>query len=210
MWKKNNENDTKGLFSNCEETFKDISNPLNVHPNALLKKKHPPIYLQLVPSLQVYLDFADGVNDIVADHYTKSNVWELKKTWAERNDKKYDCCNETYADLTFYMRIARRRSYYSYMLVLPAIVMALLVPLVFLMPIGRPEKFHMGQSLTQRLSFLRQPCVFVSMHAVKLKVPERRFKKSRKCCMQVCVRWNCHMYLHGSKADKNAGEREPI
>ena len=99
----------------------------------------------LCVSIQVDVQFADGIEDIDHSYYTHSNVWDLKETYAKRTDKKYPCCPETYPDLTFHLKLQRRRSYYSYMLVLPAIIIALLVPVMFLMPVGRPEKFYMGR-----------------------------------------------------------------
>ena len=76
-----------------------------------------------------------------------NNVWELEKTYAEKHDIKYACCKETYPDLTFSVQLARRRSYYSYMLVVPGIIMALLLPVMFLLPVGRSEKFILGINL---------------------------------------------------------------
>ena len=91
--------------------------------------------------------FYNGNQDFSYTYYRHNNVWELEKTYAVKHDVKYACCEETYPDLTFSVQLARRRSYYSYMLVVPGIIMALLLPVMFLLPVGRSEKFILGINL---------------------------------------------------------------
>ena len=97
--------------------------------------------------LQVNPVFYNGNQDFSYTYYRHNNVWELEKTYAVKHDVKYACCEETYPDLTFSVQLARRRSYYSYMLVVPGIIMALLLPVMFLLPVGRSEKFILGINL---------------------------------------------------------------
>ena len=45
---------------------------------------------------------------------------------AERNENQYDCCPEVYIDITFTVRIRRRKLYYIFNLVVPCFMMSCL------------------------------------------------------------------------------------
>jgi len=45
---------------------------------------------------------------------------------ALRNEKRYDCCPEVYIDITFTVRIQRRKLYYIFNLVVPCFMMSCL------------------------------------------------------------------------------------
>jgi len=63
---------------------------------------------------------------------------------AERNEKQYDCCPEVYIDITFTVRIQRRKLYYIFNLVVPCLMMSCLSLLVFSMPPDAGEKITCG------------------------------------------------------------------
>ncbi len=91
------------------------------------------------------IDFYDGLEEVDVSDYIESNEWGLVGHPAVKNVKYYPCCEEPYPDLTFTLVLKRITSYYLYMLVVPGILMSLLVPVVFLIPVGRPEKFTLGK-----------------------------------------------------------------
>lgn len=62
----------------------------------------------------------------------------------ERNVKQYDCCPETFIDVTFTLRIQRRKLYYIFNLVVPCLMMSCLSLLVFSMPPDAGEKITCG------------------------------------------------------------------
>jgi len=50
----------------------------------------------------------------------------VKGVPAKRNEKRYDCCPEVYIDITFTVRIQRRKLYYIFNLVVPCLMMSCL------------------------------------------------------------------------------------
>ncbi len=97
---------------------------------------------------KVDLDFYDGLEEVDVSDYIESNQWGLVGHPAVKNVKYYPCCQEPYPDLTFSLKLQRMSGYYIYMLVIPGILFTLLIPVVFLIPVGRPEKFTLGMCST--------------------------------------------------------------
>lgn len=93
---------------------------------------------------KVNVNFYDGLEEIDVSDYIESNMWALMEHSAVKNVKYYPCCEEPYPDLTFKLRLRRITSFYTFTLVIPGIIMTLLIPVVFLLPVGRPEKFTLG------------------------------------------------------------------
>ena len=91
--------------------------------------------------------FYDGLEEIDVSDYIESNMWALIEHSAIKTVKYYPCCEEPYPDLTFKLRLRRITSFYTFTLVIPGIVMTLLIPVVFLLPVGRPEKFTLGTQI---------------------------------------------------------------
>ena len=64
---------------------------------------------------------------------------------AKRNIVSYDCCPEQYIDVTFTIKIRRRKLYYIFNLVVPCLFLDLLSLLVFAMPPDAGEKITCGR-----------------------------------------------------------------
>ena len=77
--------------------------------------------------------------------YIESNIWELMEYPAKKNDKYYPCCPEPYPDMTYTLRLKRRGTYYQYVFVCPAVMLALLTPVLFLLPSDDTGKFPLGK-----------------------------------------------------------------
>ena len=93
---------------------------------------------------KVDVNFYDDLEEIDVSDYIEGNMWALMEHSAIKNVKYYPCCEEPYPDLTFKLRLRRITSFYTFTLVIPGIIMTLLIPVVFLLPVGRPEKFTLG------------------------------------------------------------------
>ena len=78
-------------------------------------------------------------------YFLPNHNWDVRNTFARRNEFTDPCCPNKFVHLLFNLELERRRSYYSYVLVLPGATMALLLPVMFLLPVGRPEKFNLGE-----------------------------------------------------------------
>lgn len=60
------------------------------------------------------------------------------------NQHKYDCCEETYPDVTFTVVMQRRTLYYGINLLLPCVLISTLALLVFVLPADSGEKISLG------------------------------------------------------------------
>jgi hypothetical protein len=78
---------------------------------------------------------------------TVANCWycfQRADVPAKRTVSQYDCCPEKYIDITFTVRIQRRKLYYIFNLVVPCLMMSCLSLLVFSMPPDAGEKITCG------------------------------------------------------------------
>ena len=94
----------------------------------------------------------DGLKAFDMSFFIKNNNWEVKSSYATRTNFTDKCCPNPFAHIMYSIVLGRIRSFYSYMLVLPGATMALLLPVMFLLPVGRPEKFNLGECLPHSLS----------------------------------------------------------
>ena len=101
--------------------------------------------MNYTPSLQVDIDFYDGLEAFDTNDFIFNNEWNLLKTSAKKNVKYYPCCVEPYPDLTFSLTIKRISSYYTYVYLGPAVVLSLLAPFIFLLPPGDTQKMTLGE-----------------------------------------------------------------
>ena len=58
------------------------------------------------------------------DDYVDSNEWKLLEHPAKKNVIKYPCCVEPYPDLTYTIRVKRIAVFYSFILVLPCVLLS--------------------------------------------------------------------------------------
>ncbi len=94
--------------------------------------------------LQIDIDFYDDIEVIDLSDYVENNMWEVVDHSAKKHVKYYACCPEPYPDLTFTLALRRKSGFYTYLLVLPVIVLSFLIPTMFIISIGRPEKLFLG------------------------------------------------------------------
>ena len=61
------------------------------------------------------------------------------------HERKYECCEEKYQVLEITMKLKRARQFYQYVLVGPGVILALLVPLQFLLPPNTAQRSLFGK-----------------------------------------------------------------
>ncbi|CAC5399587.1 CHRNN [Mytilus coruscus] len=88
--------------------------------------------------------------------------WELIHVRVERNVIFYNCCEEPFPDVTFYVHLRRRVKYYFMNIIIPCIILSFLCISGFLLP---PES---GEKITLGLSVLLTITVFMLMVADKM------------------------------------------
>ena len=78
--------------------------------------------------------------------YVESNEWKLLEYPAEKHVLRYPCCDEPYPDLTYTIRVKRIAVFYSFILVLPCVLLSLLTLVSFWLPPESPAKVLLGTS----------------------------------------------------------------
>lgn len=77
-------------------------------------------------------------------NYIESNEWELVDHPAKKNVRYYSCCIEPFPDLTFTITIKRVAVFYSYILVLPCLLLSFITLVIFWLPPESPAKMMLG------------------------------------------------------------------
>lgn len=75
--------------------------------------------------------------------------WDLVESTGKIEVMRYSCCPEGYPQITYKLTLRRRTGYLNYVFVAPAAVMALLVPVMFLLPPESGEKITLGRNYLQ-------------------------------------------------------------
>ncbi|XP_059215665.1 neuronal acetylcholine receptor subunit alpha-7-like isoform X2 [Centropristis striata] len=76
--------------------------------------------------------------------YIPNGEWDLVDVPGRKNDRSYECCEETYPDITFTVVMRRRTLYYGLNLLIPCVLISTLALLVFLLPADSGEKISLG------------------------------------------------------------------
>jgi len=78
--------------------------------------------------------------------YSPSGVFELKKIYAIRHEEHDPCCEDKFADVTYYLLIWRRPKFFLFNYIQPAVLINILALFVFLIPAESGEKITLGIS----------------------------------------------------------------
>ncbi|XP_060585218.1 acetylcholine receptor subunit alpha-like 1 isoform X3 [Ruditapes philippinarum] len=79
--------------------------------------------------------------------YSESKEWQLTASPATVITKTYACCPEPYQHIQFNLSLKRKTVYYTHVFVLPAVIIAILVPFHFLLPPDCRERLTIGSTL---------------------------------------------------------------
>ena len=90
------------------------------------------------------LNFFDNLEEVVIADYVPSNEWKLLEHPAKKNVIYYPCCKEPYIDLTFQVKLKRIAAFYSYILILPCVLLSSLTLVIFWLPPESPAKMVLG------------------------------------------------------------------
>ena len=91
------------------------------------------------------IDFYEGKDYVDTNDYVVSNEWELVGHPAKKNVVYYPGLREPYMDLTFDFRLKRVAVFYSYILVLPCVLLSFLTLVIFWLPPESPAKIMLGK-----------------------------------------------------------------
>ena len=111
-------------------------------------------------SLQVNVWNRSDTMDL--SNFVDNGEWELMAVKVRRNVVTYNCCDEPFPDVTFFVHLRRRIKYYFMNIIIPCIILSCLCLAGFLLP---PES---GEKITLGLSVLLTITVFMLMVADKM------------------------------------------
>lgn len=86
-------------------------------------------------------------NSLDMSDYEPDREWHITSTSSSIITTKYDCCPEPYQHIKFSLLMQRKPVYYTHVFILPAVVLAVLVPFQFLLPPDCRERLTLGSSL---------------------------------------------------------------
>ena len=100
------------------------------------------------------LYFYDNITQFSMSDYIAATEWDITENFALKSQKFYDCCPDTpYPDLKFYIRIKRKVAFYSFILILPCLLLSLLTLVIFWVPPESPAKLVLGKLVFSVISF---------------------------------------------------------
>ncbi|XP_034000520.1 neuronal acetylcholine receptor subunit alpha-2-like [Trematomus bernacchii] len=101
------------------------------------------------------IDLISMASDVDQMDYWESGEWVIINAVGKYNTKKYECCIEIYADITYYFIIRRLPLFYTINLIIPCLLISCLTVLVFYLP------SQCGEKITLCISVLLSLTVFL-------------------------------------------------
>ncbi|XP_056242009.1 neuronal acetylcholine receptor subunit alpha-4b [Seriola aureovittata] len=101
------------------------------------------------------IDLISMDSDVDQMDYWESGEWVIMNAVGKYNTKKYECCTEIYADITYYFIIRRLPLFYTINLIIPCLLISCLTVLVFYLP------SQCGEKITLCISVLLSLTVFL-------------------------------------------------
>nr|XP_022312928.1 neuronal acetylcholine receptor subunit alpha-5-like isoform X1 [Crassostrea virginica]XP_022312929.1 neuronal acetylcholine receptor subunit alpha-5-like isoform X1 [Crassostrea virginica]XP_022312930.1 neuronal acetylcholine receptor subunit alpha-5-like isoform X1 [Crassostrea virginica]XP_022312931.1 neuronal acetylcholine receptor subunit alpha-5-like isoform X1 [Crassostrea virginica] len=96
--------------------------------------------------LQLDLFFKDNKEEMDTSEFQISNVWHVISAVGKKSKVTYTCCPEPFIDLTFWITIRRKATFYAYTLILPCVLLTSLTLILFWIPAESPAKLTLGMS----------------------------------------------------------------
>ena len=93
---------------------------------------------------EVDLDFLNDQDEVDTYDYMSSE-WEILSQAAVKNTKYFPCCEQPYQNLVFTIHMKRIAVFYTYILILPCILLSLLTLVIFSLPPESPDKVALGK-----------------------------------------------------------------
>ncbi|RTG89169.1 uncharacterized protein DC041_0004624 [Schistosoma bovis] len=93
---------------------------------------------------RVNISFYDGERNFRLLNYITNPEWNLLNSSAVFTEISYPCCPEKYPDITFHVWIKRKSAFYTYILIIPSILLSSLTSVIFWLPPHSPAKIVLG------------------------------------------------------------------
>ena len=77
--------------------------------------------------------FKGGYVDL--DDLLPHQAWDIESVTSQRNVHGYDCCPVPYINIEYKFMLRRKSGFVRDLFIIPAVILALLVPVVFALPV---------------------------------------------------------------------------
>ncbi|KAK4469178.1 hypothetical protein MN116_006756 [Schistosoma mekongi] len=96
---------------------------------------------------RVNISFYDGERNFRLLNYITNPEWNLLNSSAIFTEISYPCCPEKYPDITFHVWIKRKSAFYTYILIIPSILLSSLTSVIFWLPPHSPAKIVLAMNV---------------------------------------------------------------
>ncbi|CAH8513261.1 unnamed protein product [Schistosoma bovis] len=96
---------------------------------------------------RVNISFYDGERNFRLLNYITNPEWNLLNSSAVFTEISYPCCPEKYPDITFHVWIKRKSAFYTYILIIPSILLSSLTSVIFWLPPHSPAKIVLAMNV---------------------------------------------------------------
>uniref|UniRef100_A0A5K4F9M3 Neuronal acetylcholine receptor subunit alpha-7 n=1 Tax=Schistosoma mansoni TaxID=6183 RepID=A0A5K4F9M3_SCHMA len=96
---------------------------------------------------RVNISFYDGERNFRLLNYITNPEWNLLNSSAVFTEFSYPCCPEKYPDITFHVWIKRKSAFYTYILIIPSILLSSLTSVIFWLPPPSPAKIVLAMNV---------------------------------------------------------------
>ena len=92
--------------------------------------------------------FLKEIAAVAVEGYVPSSEWAIIDNMAIKNVVKYPCCENSYADLSFHLKLKRRVTFHMRLILIPTVLLSIMSVAVFWIPPNRPDRTSLGESHT--------------------------------------------------------------
>nr|QQY02575.1 acetylcholine-gated chloride channel subunit-2 [Cryptocotyle lingua] len=96
---------------------------------------------------RVNITFYAGEENLRMTNYVLNQEWSVTRTRAVFTEISYPCCPEKYPDISFYIEMRRQSAFYTYILILPSVLLSVLTAVVFWLPPETPSKIILAMNV---------------------------------------------------------------
>uniref|UniRef100_A0A1I7YTV7 Neur_chan_LBD domain-containing protein n=1 Tax=Steinernema glaseri TaxID=37863 RepID=A0A1I7YTV7_9BILA len=112
-------------------------------------------------AIDLHLDHNDTIGEepsIDLSTYIPSGEWLLTSAPAVREESYYNCCPEPYPTIKFFLNLRRRTLFYTFNLIIPSLLVALMTLLAFCLP-----AHDMSEKIGTQTTILLSVCFFLTI-----------------------------------------------
>ncbi len=104
------------------------------------------------------MDVTNRTLNVDLSNYVDNGEWELIDVRTVRRVNIYACCPEPFPDVTFYLHMRRRTTYYTFNIIIPCTILSMLTIAGFFLPAESGEKVRKIEDSEFVLLILNHSC----------------------------------------------------